>query len=165
MSGSLFAYGTLQLPEVLQAVAGRDFPGQSARLQGYACYALRGQIYPGIRPWPGAVTAGILYGGLDAAVWRQLDAYEDAIYRRKVLTVLADDGQHHEAAVYVVRPACYGHLSARSWSVAAFRRHHLQRYLAELNLSMFTGKRLAPQSPGSGSNTPAQGVPQRLQAP
>lgn len=165
MSGSLFAYGTLQLPEVLQAVVGRDFPGQNARLQGYACYALRGQVYPGIRPWPGAVTAGILYGGLDEAAWRLLDAYEDAIYRREVLTVLADDGRHHAAAVYVVQAAFYGCLSGQPWSMTAFRRRHLQRYLAELNVSMFTGKRLAPQSPGSGSNTPAQGVPQRLHAP
>lgn len=128
----LFAYGTLQVAEIWQAVTGCLFAGRPACLPDHACHLLRGHAYPGLRPWPGAVTQGMLFEGLDAAAWRLLDDYEDAVYRRETVTVTSnDDGRRHEAAVYMLQPAFYGLLSAEPWSTARFRRDHLPHFLAD----------------------------------
>lgn len=122
---ALFAYGTLMLPEVLRAVAGREFPGRPARLAGYARYRLHGKPYPGLRPQPDAVTDGVLYGGLDEAAWRLLDQYEDDCYERMALRVELDGGQTAAAEVYVVKAVFYPQLTAEPWSVEDFQPHHL----------------------------------------
>jgi hypothetical protein len=56
----LFVYGSLQLPQVMRLVAGRHFPSALVRLEGYARFRVRGEVYPGIVSCPGEQTAGLL---------------------------------------------------------------------------------------------------------
>lgn len=79
----LFCYGTLEFPPILEAVAGRRFPGRAAVLPGYRRLAVRGQVFPGIVAQAGAEVGGTLYRGLSNAHLRRLDAYENAFYRRR----------------------------------------------------------------------------------
>lgn len=147
---ALFAYGTLMLPEVMRAVAGREFPGRPARLAGYARYRLHGKPYPGLRPQPDAVTDGVLYGGLDEIAWRLLDRYEDDCYQRLSLLVELDGGQFPllpgegqgegslkaAADVYVMKPEFYPQLTAEPWSAEAFRRQHLASFLSNRGMEI-----------------------------
>lgn len=133
LTPALFAYGTLTMPEVMRAVTGRQQIGQPARLEGYACYLLRGLPYPGIRLLAGAFTEGLLYSGLDGDAWRLLDEFEDDdCYGRAILAVQDADGRRHDAAAYVVKVDYYQALSTRPWSAERFRRQRLHAFLAGL---------------------------------
>ncbi|WP_414675385.1 gamma-glutamylcyclotransferase family protein [Methylocaldum sp.] len=63
---NVFAYGTLQIPEVMHAVACASYPSQAARLHDYARYRIRNQVYPGVRSELGTFTDGILYKDVSA---------------------------------------------------------------------------------------------------
>jgi gamma-glutamylcyclotransferase (GGCT)/AIG2-like uncharacterized protein YtfP len=135
---ALFAYGTLMLPEVMRAVAGREFPGRPARLAGYARYRLHGKPYPGLRPLPDAVTDGVLYSGLDETAWRLLDQYEDDCYQRLPLLVELDGGRQVAADVYVIQAEFYPQLTAEPWSAEAFRLQHLASFLSNRGMENFS---------------------------
>jgi gamma-glutamylcyclotransferase (GGCT)/AIG2-like uncharacterized protein YtfP len=129
MRYALFAYGTLQAPEVLVSVAGRLFPGEVAVLPDHARHALVGKVYPGLRHQPGASTQGVLYDGLHAEHIRRLDAFEDFFYRRMRLGVMTESGEK-PAEVYVI-PVEYHHLlDTRPWDFEHFARHAQARFLA-----------------------------------
>jgi len=125
----LFAYGTLQLPEVMLTVTGRTFPAQPARLDGYARHRLRGKSYPGICPAPGAAVDGLLLVGLDAEAQQRLDDFEDDFYRRESVQILTADGADWAAQTYVIREECRGLLLPEEWSLAEFRRTQLRGFL------------------------------------
>jgi len=59
----LFCYGTLQFPEVMERACGSRCSGVPAVLDNHACYTMRDQVFPGIRPAPGMYTRGTLYAG------------------------------------------------------------------------------------------------------
>jgi gamma-glutamylcyclotransferase (GGCT)/AIG2-like uncharacterized protein YtfP len=126
---NLFAYGTLQIPEVMQAMTGACFPARPARLVDYARYRIAGCAYPGVRLEPAAVTDGVLYGEVDTAALRRLDEFEDDFYRRETLTVLAESGVPVEAEVYVILPEHYRILVDRPWDLDEFRWTALPEFL------------------------------------
>lgn len=128
---SLFAYGSLQLPEVLLAVIGHTLAGVPARLEGYRCCVLRGRSYPGVRPVAGAACPGILYRRIPPDSWVFLDAFEDDFYRRISLPVLPDDGPEEVAEVYVVGEAFWGMMLDEPWDFQRFRERSLQRFLRD----------------------------------
>lgn len=127
---TLFAYGTLQLPEVMRAVTGREFAARPARLAHYSRHCLRGRSFPGIRPNPGASVDGLVFLGTDPQTLRQLDAFEDSFYYRDAVTVRLDDGSECTAQAYIVREDSYGLLLPEAWSLEDFRRKHLRRFLS-----------------------------------
>jgi gamma-glutamylcyclotransferase (GGCT)/AIG2-like uncharacterized protein YtfP len=99
----VFTYGTLMFPEVWQAVVGREFAKVSGNADGFAIYRVRGGIYPGIIAASEKDSVrGVVYLDIDNASLQRLDAFEDTIYERQLLTIACDDGQRREAAVYVV---------------------------------------------------------------
>ena len=83
----LFAYGTLQLPEVFHAVTGRLRASEPATLTGYGRYGLLGLAYPGLIHEPGARTEGLLYRNLTGSELSRLDGFEAAsdVYKRQAL--------------------------------------------------------------------------------
>ena len=125
----VFAYGTLQIPEVMRAVTGGESPAEPARLEGYARYGLAGLSFPGLRLQPGAVTDGLLYSGIDAAALRRLDEFEDDFYRRETLGVINASGDTVAAEVYVVPPEHYGLLIEQPWDLEEFRRTGLGAFM------------------------------------
>lgn len=127
---NLFAYGTLQIPEVMEAVTGARFPSELAELIDYACCRIAGCPYPGLRPRPGAVTEGLLYRGIDQRTLGLLDAFEDDFYRRETRLVTTASGSRVAAEVYLVPPQHHALLIDRPWDLAAFRRRALPGFLA-----------------------------------
>ena len=124
-----FAYGTLEIPEVMQAVTGRRFEPVDARLPDHARHMLAERIYPGVVPEPGAETTGCLYRDLDADSFAALDRFEGRIYTRRRLSVRTNDGAACDAFVYVLNDAERHLLRDEQWSRERFREIHLHDYL------------------------------------
>ncbi len=58
MSDALFTYGTLQFPEVMEAVTGLALPWVEAEAPGFAQFCFTDRIYPGMVVREGALTQG-----------------------------------------------------------------------------------------------------------
>lgn len=125
----LFCYGTLQVPQVMARMAGREFPHRVAVLPGYTSLRVCGTAYPGIVARPGAVTAGVVYSGLTAVHLRRLDRYEGILYRRRRVRVENDAGCPLETWVYVIAEPYRHRLSDEPWDFEAFARDGLGPYL------------------------------------
>lgn len=132
MTSRLFAYGTLQFPAILTAVTGLQLRGVDATLRGYRCEGLRGEVYPAIMAASTEQVRGILYRGLSPAALMALDRFEDDEYRRRVVTVITDDGREQQAWCYVIAPRWRRRLDGRRWDPEPFERLHLAAYLRRL---------------------------------
>ncbi len=123
----LFAYGTLMIPAVMQAVTGSSFAAREATLGGYARFRVRGEAFPGAIRFAGHQIEGMLYEGLDPATMRLLDRFEGTLYRRRLVRLAAEAPEDVVAVVYVIRSRAL--LSHARWDVDRFRRRHLRYYL------------------------------------
>jgi len=125
----VFAYGTLQIAEVMEEVTGLRPRGRPARLSGFARFRVRDDVYPGIVERAGAETPGLLYQGLGSSAVALLDRFEGNMYERRVLEVVREDGRAQPAAVYVVVSAAEHLLSGDPWDLEEFTRHHLSGFV------------------------------------
>ena len=125
----LFCYGTLQFPEIMQAVTGCRFTGIPAVLEDYACCTVRGQVYPGIAPATGIHTEGIVYAGIGTAQLKKLDRFEGDLYERIRVCVSDRAGKPLQAWVYVVPTAMHKLLTAATWNREAFELTQLPHFL------------------------------------
>jgi gamma-glutamylcyclotransferase (GGCT)/AIG2-like uncharacterized protein YtfP len=130
----LFAYGTLQLPEILAQVVGRSWPGSRAELVGYRRYALRGKPYPAIVAEDGAHVVGLLYPGVSPLELDLLDSYEGELYERRLVTVHVGP-LTAPAFVYVLGEPSSEQLTAREWNLEQFARDQLASYLAQVSVT------------------------------
>lgn len=126
---TLFAYGTLQLTEVMGRVTGRDFTSQPALLPGYGRYLIRGETYPGIVKEIGAATPGLVYFDVDAPTLRLLDDFEGPLYQRHPITVILSDNTLCQAMTYMLNTAAIPLLSRLPFDLEKFRRDFLARFL------------------------------------
>lgn len=126
---SLFAYGTLQIPEVMSAVTGLQLSFRFARLEGFSRHCLRGKTYPGIRPNLGHCVNGALFEGVDESGIRLLDEFEDTFYERKAVTVSLLDGGECPTQAYIIKEEAYGLLLAVDWDLEAFREKDLPAFI------------------------------------
>lgn len=135
--GSLFAYGTLQFPEILRILLGRMPAARSASLAGWRAAALAGRGYPGLVPGTGTVT-GVVLSGLTAGEIQIVDAYESGPYELR--PVMMSDGA--TAWTYVwTDPA---DVLACDWSKAQFADEEMTSFLA-----LCRGWRESYELPGS----------------
>jgi len=98
-SDGLFAYGTLQFPDVLQALLRRAPKREEARAPGWRAAPLADRPYPGLVREPGATAAGIVLSGLTSAEWALLDAFEGEFYRLELVDV--GTGQPVQAYIWL----------------------------------------------------------------
>ncbi len=125
----LFCYGTLQVPQVIQAVTGHTYSGIKAALPGYAIYRVINAEYPGIVHSPGSSTEGILYDNVSDADLKVLDLFEGEFYRRQMLEVSLEDHAFRPAWVYVIAEQHLGILSEERWSLTDFLENGLARFM------------------------------------
>jgi diaminopimelate epimerase len=126
---AVFAYGTLEIPEIMRAVSGVLPPSCPARLDGYARGLLVGKSYPGVTERPGAATTGVLYAPVDSVALARLDAFEDDIYERRILHVTTDAGDSVAAFVYVVDSADAEQVSRVPWDACSYPEAERARHL------------------------------------
>lgn len=126
---ALFAYGTLQHPGVIEALLGGPRPAQPARIDGFARSGLRGEIYPGIVPAPGASTPGLLYAQLGPDDLEILDVFEGPLYERVSVHAVRADGARASAWVYAVHPRQRDRITGAAWSFERFCAEHAAAYV------------------------------------
>ena len=123
----VFAYGTLLVAEVMEAVAGARFASVPARLDGYERVRERGAVAPGARAAAASID-GVLWLDVHDDALARLDGFEGELYERRVVRVATADGPR-EAQVYVVPPSHAHLLEDALWDFERFRVEHLARYL------------------------------------
>ena len=130
---SVFTYGTLQVPAVMQAVTGKDFPSIPGRLNGYQRFRIKDKPYPGIVKNAHSGMDGILYKEIDDYSLELLDEFEDVLYERCLVDVLVEDEDKTESAfVYVVADKYKHYLSNEVWSLRQFETESLGLYLQRI---------------------------------
>lgn len=149
MSRSLFVYGTLMAPEVVETLVGRLPPSRTAWLSGFSRHPVVKCVYPGIIPLSQqeatAATAtvarpskvqGILFTELTDEELEIMDWFEDVEYTRtNVNVIVKEEGNDSNketlipTQVYVwTNPLQQLHLS-QTWDYERFRAQNLADYL------------------------------------
>ena len=126
---AVFAYGTLQFDDVMEAVTGRRFAGVPASLAGYRRSCLHARSYPGIVPDAGEKTDGRLYPEVDAEALAVLDAFEGTLYDRLALVVRTSTGEGVRAWAYVVVERQRYRVSPQSWDPELFLQQHGEKFI------------------------------------
>lgn len=124
----LFAYGTLMVPEILNAVCGCRRSGEPALLHGYRRRRVIGADYPAIRPWAGETVEGLLYTGLSDDQTDMLDAFEGSMYQRREVEISVAAGKQ-DAQTYVLAARYASLLSNQHWSLKQFLSDHVQEFI------------------------------------
>lgn len=128
MSISVFTYGTLQIPAVMEAVTGRKFKSENASLDGYERFIVKRQVFPGITAAIDKRVDGRIYFDLDMVAINFLDAFEDVLYVRKQLSAWCNN-RKIQAQVYIVDDKFHNLLSDKPWEIEVFQQKHLRAYL------------------------------------
>jgi gamma-glutamylcyclotransferase (GGCT)/AIG2-like uncharacterized protein YtfP len=131
LAPALFAYGTLQIPEILVQLLGRTLPAAHAVLAGYRCFRVADKPYPAIIATPGASVSGLIHSGVSEIELAHLDRYEGELYERRLVDLQTATGVVPGFA-YVLRADHREQLGSEGWDLASFRRDHLAHYLEEL---------------------------------
>lgn len=125
----LFTYGTLEIPEVMEAVTGRSWASAEARAKGFAKFLLKGRIYPGMIALRGAVCSGRVYYHIDRRTLEILDAFEDEVYTRERIDVEVAEGRSLQAYAYLIPSPHRDCLTSAPWEPDEFMTRHLVHYL------------------------------------
>jgi gamma-glutamylcyclotransferase (GGCT)/AIG2-like uncharacterized protein YtfP len=140
--GDLFAYGTLQFPEVLRVLLGRTPDSSATALAGWRAAALARRTYPGLVP-AGATVPGMLLTGLTADELSILDEYESGPYELRKLTL--SDGRLAWSYLWTDASS----VLASDWSADDFAAEHLAGFVAQCR------RWLAGRAAASSSGLPA----------
>ena len=129
---SIFTYGTLQVPAVMQAVTGKHFASCAAILHGYQRFKIKGKTYPGIVKNENNAVQGILYKEIDAESLVLLDEFEDICYERCLVDVMVNN-KKEKAFLYVTSEDYKQYLSNEKWNLEEFERKYLNKYLKAIS--------------------------------
>jgi hypothetical protein len=125
-------------PAVFARVTGLVLQGEPAVLDGYACCAVIGKVYPVAVRKSRAHIRGLLYRNVDQIALSRLDQYEGSLYVRKRVVVRrvseqdSQTGYYRRAWVYEIAAPYRNRVSNRRWSAQEFSARHLADYLEEL---------------------------------
>lgn len=128
-----FAYGTLQVPEVLSRVLGRVPKLAQAQLADYRRGRVLGQSYPAVVAAHGSCVEGAVLFDLRDDEWRRLDAYEGELYERHMVAVTCNSAQTWTASCYVLRPHYARLFDPAPWSLSEFVERDLATFLHDLD--------------------------------
>jgi hypothetical protein len=134
MPHHLYAYGTLQLPEIVSQIVGRPLSAQPATLLGYVRFRVADRVYPAIVEEPAGEVTGVVYRDLSPTELTRLDVYEGDLYERRQISVVVG-ARSLLASTYVLRPEHSHRLSSELWDLEHFRRDHLESYLACISVT------------------------------
>lgn len=124
----LFAYGTLQAPEVTEAVLGRVPESQPAALPDHRVGTMIDALYPGIRPDPDNTAHGRVLQDITPLELSLLDTFEGTEYERSGFTVIVN-GKPQVAEVFLLRGEAARRMTDQDWSLEAFRSNDLDVFL------------------------------------
>ena len=126
----LFAYGTLQDPDILAAVLGRSAAAikiSDAQAPGFDVVYYPGRVYPALVAAPDTTAPGLLVMDLDALDISMLDAFEGDEYHRQAINVRLA-GTMLQAETYL--PVATIPADSPRWSLAHWTMAHKPAVLA-----------------------------------
>lgn len=132
MKYKVFVYGTLIVPSVMQAVTGQSYAFDTAILQGYARYLIKGQVFPGIVAAVNKSVDGIVYHDIETTALLRLDEFESDVYQREEVQVTLENNQQLAAYTYVMSREYEYLLTDRLWDIEVFNKKHLDNYLKRI---------------------------------
>ncbi|MGI9239975.1 MAG: gamma-glutamylcyclotransferase family protein [Verrucomicrobiales bacterium] len=130
---NIFAYGSLMIPDVWEAVTGETHRSSPGQIEGFIRRTVRGASYPGIIACEGGRASeaidGAIYYDVDPDSLAALDSFESDFYTR--VPVMAEDGSGSAVScqVYLVPPENAHLLSGEVWDLERFRAEHLAAFL------------------------------------
>lgn len=139
MLHNLFAYGTLQLPEITERVMGRALQGEPATLTGYRVGLVARANFPGIVPDATASVPGMLICGITQQELVKLDQYEGELYRRVRVQVVLDQmssgAQPVATKCWAYLIACWAQdrVTAKPWTLDWYRQQGIKGRLTYRN--------------------------------
>lgn len=126
---SIFTFGSLTLPEVMEAVTGRVFPTQSGWVPGYRAMMLKGECFPGLADVDEGRTAGIVYHNVDPDSLELLDRFEGSYYRRVRCFIMVSPKKAIQGWVYLMQRQYEDLLTETPWDLDEFRKFHYDQFL------------------------------------
>ena len=127
----MFAYGTLLVDPIVEALLQRTVERRPAVLKDYKRFHIKGKPYPAIVRWKGGVVEGSVFE-VDRKEMELLDVYEGDDYERVVEEVIAQDPSGSEYAL-ATQVYAYPELTEEldgEWNPETFHEHHLGEYVA-----------------------------------
>ena len=123
MEHALFAYGTLQLPEVMEKILGRSVQGAPAVLMDYRSGLVARANFPGIVPHLGEAVSGTRLTGFTLDDLQALDLYEGELYRRIRVNVCMQDTPNvlKQSWVYCMAPWAHSRVTNTPWTIEWYR--------------------------------------------
>ena len=125
----IFAYGTLVIPQVLEALTGRSFPATDATLHGHARFLVKDECYPALVPMADRSTPGRLYLHVDDKTLDLLDRFEGESYVRRTVLVQTEIGGTLEAQTFLLSPGREDLRTSSPWDEERFRREDVEGFL------------------------------------
>ncbi|EFC85605.1 gamma-glutamylcyclotransferase family protein [Parafrankia sp. EUN1f] len=124
---TLFVYGTLQFPEVVEALLARRPVMSPASAAGWRAAELRSQTYPGLVPaGPTEICAGACLHGLTSAERELLDLFEGDYYEAREVSLVGGE----VAVAYLWRgPVAQVPVLASNWDAGRFAARHLAEFV------------------------------------
>jgi gamma-glutamylcyclotransferase (GGCT)/AIG2-like uncharacterized protein YtfP len=129
MPQHVFTYGTLIMPQVMQAVCGMTFEHVSASIDGFARFGIKNKVFPGIIRDKDSMVDGVLYLNVDDQALKRLDFFEDKEYERIKVNAELDGGKKVEAFAYLIAPAYESILTREPWNLKRFKEVEFDSYL------------------------------------
>jgi len=128
--GSIFVYGTLMAPEVVQTLLRRLPNATPALVKGFVRHPVRNHVFPGLLEDDStSVTNGIFYEGLSSTEVQRLDWFEDVEYTRRDVTVFLPGEKTRKTQVYLWTNSQAELNLDQEWDYDSFRKNHLEWYL------------------------------------
>ncbi len=130
---NVFAYGSLILPEVWEAVTGECHRSEPGWISGYVRRTVRGATYPGIVTDDSSGASeridGAIYYDVGTDALAALDEFESDFYVRVALEAHDGRGKVLRCEAYLVPPENAHLLSEEVWDLDRFRSEHLAEFL------------------------------------
>ena len=128
---TLFVYGTLLFPEIVQDLTGKTFDTKDATLKNYTrarvCEDGEPLRYPGITSAPGKTVKGKILCDVDEESLAIIDAWEGGKHYTKKILPVESGGKEVTAIVYVWNPA-FVSLLGGTWNPEDFEGDDLEHY-------------------------------------
>lgn len=128
MSNNVFVYGTLMLPQVVEALTGNLFTSKAAILNGYSRYVFKGKCYPGIVEDKTGCVEGVLYLNIDDRTLSIFDWFEAILYERCLLEIQIKD-ETIQTFAYIVLQKHQQKLNNLPWSLEKFIEEYSEEYV------------------------------------
>jgi len=123
---NVFVYGTLQFPEIVKRLTGKEFVSVPATLAGFKRCLVKGADYPAVFEKHGTLVKGKLLKNVDDNSMHQLTIFEGGEYEKRAVEVRCGD-EMIKAITFVWREDKVL-LEEKDWDKNHFENHSLKKY-------------------------------------